>query len=223
MQPFRACGWEPAISVIAFGVLLGSSSSAVEGPSCSVQEVEYAIAGNLKVSETTMGQGNGIYKIGPGRAVLRFEGNNVQMVSLTMEEHLSVRANTLFGSTTVVTDARSRATPNACSGAAEGILSGRVLSWRTPVSGYRTDGALRCEGAFCGRAGAPPPGQSPLHIGPNAAPFKPFVFSPDMTTFTMATTAPVKTEQPKQASELALSGRQISRRCIAAVPRCGSR
>ncbi|HZU82891.1 MAG TPA: hypothetical protein VE987_08250 [Polyangiaceae bacterium] len=45
------------------------------------------------------------------------------------------------------------------------------------------------------------------------------MFSPDMKTFTMASTPAVKTEQPKQTSEVAVSGREVSRRCVD-VPAC---
>ena len=189
-------------------------------PSCE-WEIEYSLAANLKLSDTPMGEGDGIYPIGPGKVVLRWQNQNgqpggaVKMVEYKMREYFTIKSKTLFWTTTVVTDTNTAATPNTCSVAAEGALDGaRNLRWRTPVRGYRTDGTLSCEGSLCGKFGAPPPGQSPLHIGPNPVMFSPFVFSPDMKTFTMATTHVSKTDMPKQTGEIALSGREVRRACV---------
>jgi hypothetical protein len=47
--------------------------------------------------------------------------------------------------------------------------------------------------------------------------FNPFVFAPDMTTFTMATTHVSKTDMPKQSGEVALSGREMRRACVPVI------
>ena len=187
-------------------------------------EVEYGLSANLKLTETPMGEGDGVYNIGPGKAVLRYEnkggqpGGNVKMLQYQMREFFTIKSKTLFWTTTVITDTNTAATPNACSIAAEGALdASRQVVWRTPVRGYRTDGTLTCQGSLCGKFGAPPPGQSPLHIGPNPVGFKPFVFSADMKTFTMATTHVSKTDMPKQSGEIALAGREMRRACVPVV------
>ena len=201
-------------------LVVAPNDAIAQSPPCE-WEVEYTLAANLKLSETPMGQGDGIYPIGPGKVVLRYEnkggapGGNVKMRQYMMREYFTVKSKTLFWSTSVITDTNTAATPNACSVAAEGTLDGaRTIRWSTMISGYHTDGTLTCEGSMCGKFGAPPPGQSPLHIGPGPVVFSPFVFSTDMQTFTMATTHVAKTDMPKQSGEIALSGREVSRVCV---------
>jgi hypothetical protein len=200
------------------------SSAQGEAPKCS-WEVEYALAANLKLTDTPLGEGNGIYPIGPGTVVLRYDAepgrpSEVRMLRYTMREYFTIRSRTLVWTTTVITDTHTHATPDACSIAAQGSLdAAHVLRWQTPVRGYRTDGTLTCKGSLCGKFGAPPAGQTPLHIGPGPVPFKPFVFAPDMKTFTMASTHVSKTDMPKQSGEVALAGREVRRACVP-VPAC---
>ena len=205
-------------AVLASTVALLSASAFADAAPCAATEVEYTLAANLQLSDTPMGVADGVYPIGPGKTVLRFEGRNVKMLSYTMRESFTVHTTVAFWTTTVKMDAQSTATPNACSIAAEGTLEGRTIHWRTPVSGYRTDGTLTCSGAFCGQFGAPPRGQSPLHIGPAPAKFGDFVFAPDFETFTMAKTAGQKTEVPKQTSTVSNSGREVRRTCVGPQP-----
>ncbi len=219
------------VSVVAPLAVLGlvvapSGAGAQEtAPSCQ-WEIEYTLSANLKLTDTPMGEGDGIYRIGPGKVVLRYEdrggqpAGDVKMIQYTMREYFTIKSRTLFWTTTVITDTNTAATPNTCSIAAEGALSGRTINWRTPVRGYHTDGTLTCEGSLCGKFGAPPPGQMQLHIGPNPVWFKPFVFAPDMKTFTMATTHVSKTDMPKQSGEVALAGREMRRACVPIAP-CG--
>ncbi len=200
-------------------VALLSASAASDATSrCGVNDVEYTLAGKLELSDTPFGAGNGVYTIGPGKMVLRFDGQNVKMLSYTMHSAFTVRTKVAFISTTITSVTDSRATPNSCGVAAEGTLDGHMIHWRTPVSGYRTDGTVTCSG-FCGQFGAPPSGRSPIHIAPAPQRFSDFQFSPDMKTFTMPKTAGAKTEQPKQKSAVATSGREIRRTC-AGAPKC---
>jgi hypothetical protein len=204
-----------------FGVTLAASASSDEQAGeqpCAAQEVEYTLTASLELRDTPMGQGDGVYHIGPGRAVLRFQGRDVKLLAYTMQEHFRVHSKTLFWATNVQTDAVSSATPDQCSVAAEGTLDGETIHWRTPVAGYRTDGTLTCDGSFCGKMGAPPPGRSTLKIGPAPIPFGPFVFANGGKTFTMARTPATKTEQPKQTSAVAVSGREIRRTCVQPPP-----
>lgn len=141
------------------------------------------------------------------------------MLTYSMREYFVINAKTLFWTTSVTTDTRTAATPNGCSIAAEGQLAARILSWRTPVRGYHTDGMLTCTGSLCGKFGAPPPGQSELHIPPAPVLFSSFELSADAKTFTMAPTQVGKTEQPKQTSFLGLAGREARRTCVP-IPVC---
>ena len=174
-----------------------------------------------------MGEGDGIYPIGPGSAVLRWDdkngapGGDVKLLRYSMKESFTVTSKTLFWTTTVITDTRTTTAPapNACGVVAEGALDAkRAVQWRTWVSGYRFDGTLTCRGSLCGKFGAPPAGTSDLHVGPYPVRFNPFVFAPDMQTFTMQTTHVTRTEMPKQAGEVALAGREVRRACVPIAP-----
>jgi hypothetical protein len=194
------------------------------GPPCDAWDVEYTLAANLKLSDTPLGQGDGIYKIGPGRVVLRFEnlsgspGGNVQMRAYDMKEHFTIKSRTLFWSTVVETDTKTRVTPNACGVAATGKLADTKLGWSTPLSGYRTDGTLTCTGALCGKFGAPPAGKSEFHVAPHPVAFSPFDFDKGLRHFKMGYTYVSKTASPKQTAHIALAGTEVRRACVLKKP-----
>jgi len=210
--------------VVAVGLVIALAPAEAPaqdaGAPCDAFEIEYALSANLTLRDTPMGEGNGTYTIGPGRVVLRFEnrggapGGAVQMLAYTMREYFVINSKTLFWTTSVTTDTRTAVTPNTCAVTAEGQLANRTLSWRTPVRGYHTDGTLTCTGSLCGKFGAPPPGQSELHIPPNPVLFGPFELSADAKTFTMIPTQVAKTDMPKQTSFLGLAGREVRRTCV---------
>jgi hypothetical protein len=187
---------------------------------CEAWDIEYALVGRIELSETPMGQGDGTYPIGPGRMVLRFEDRGgkpegrVKMVAYDMRQAFTVVAKTLFWKTTVQNNARTLSLVNAC-GQPEGVLEATTVEWRAPIDGFRTDGTLTCDGSFCGKFGAPPPGESPLHIGPNAILFQPLQFGGDMKTFTMAKTFVARTESHKQTAHISVAGREAGRSCSA--------
>jgi hypothetical protein len=183
---------------------------------CDSWDAVYSVSGNLQLSDTPMGAGNGTYPIGPGKVVLRFDpgGGRVAMLAYEMSERFGIEAKKIFWTTRVDTDATARATvAGACGHAAEGAMRGHTLVWATKVNGLRTDGTLACKGSLCGQFGAPPPGTSPLHVGPEPVQLQPFEFSADGKTFTMASTFLSRTESPRQTAHLALSGREIGRSC----------
>ncbi len=167
-----------------------------------------------------MGAGDGNYTVGPGKVVLRFDNGRVQMLSYSMRENFTIHAHTVFWTTTVKTETQTAATPDSCSVAAEGTFDrgSRTLRWKTPVRGYHTDGTLECDGSMCGKFGAPPSGESQLHIPPGPVAFSPFVFSPDLQTFSMASTHVAKTSMPKQSAAIALAGREVRRTCVQPPP-----
>jgi hypothetical protein len=189
-------------------------------PPCEVTEVVYSLAANLKLSDTPMGAGNGVYPIGPGHVILRFERRNaqqqakVQMTAYQMLERFTIQSTALFWSTTVLTDVTTTTTPDAHGSVATGTLADRMLGWNSDLAGYRTDGTITCSGSLCGSFGAPPPGKSQLHIAPHPVRFRAFEFAPDMKTFTMPSTFVSKTDSPKQTAHILLAGREVRRTCV---------
>lgn len=213
--------------MLAIGVVtLSVAPVRADAPSC-VWEIEYDLAANLKLTETSMGQGDGVYPVGPGKAVLRYDdqngrpGRTVEMTKYAMREKVAIKARAVFWSAAVDIETRTAAEPGPCAVAAKGAVDASgTLRWSTPVRGYHTDGTLTCTGSVCGKFGAPAPGVTRLRIGAHPVWFSPFVFSPDGKTFTMATTHVSKTSLPKQSGEIALAGREVRRACVP-VPRCG--
>jgi hypothetical protein len=205
----------------SLGAVARGSGAAAQSPApepCEVWRVEYALNGSLQLTGTPMGQGDGIYPVGPGTLTLRFDDHGGQpagsakVLSYDVHQSFTVTARALFWRTSVFSDATTRGVLDVC-GPDEGRLEGTFLSWSAPVRSFVTEGTLDCEGAFCGAFGAPPPGQSALHVGPTPVQFRPFQFSRDMKTFTMASTFVTSTESPKQTSHMALAGREVRRSC----------
>jgi len=200
------------------------SAAADEEPPCNAWDVEYLLNANVKITDTTMGAGNGVFAIGPGRAVVRFDdrggapGGDAKLLEYRMKDHFTVTASILLASASVTADTVTQTTPNACGVAAEGALAGRSLRWRTPWSGMRSDGTVTCDGALCGKFGGPPSGQSPIHVPPHPVTFKPFEYSEDRKTFTMDYSIVSKQDSPSQTSLVALAGREVKRTCVLARP-----
>jgi hypothetical protein len=209
---------------VATSVVVGAVAlvpHAVDAEVCDAWDVEYVTAANLELRDTPMGEGDGVYRIGPGRAVIRYStsGEDAKLVSYQMTERFVIESRTLFWTTRVTTDSFTRTAPDRCGVVADGVKAGPMLRWTTPLAGYRTDGTLVCDGSLCGKFGAPPAGRSELHIPPHLVAFAPFKFSADGKTFSMPNTQVSKTETPKQTAFIALSGREARRTCVA-VRRC---
>jgi hypothetical protein len=208
-----------AVPFLLSMALAPAGVAAPEPTNCETQEVEYGVTGRLHVSDTPMGAGDGTYDVGPGRIVLRLEGSDPRsaralLQSYEMREHFTVTAHAVFWKTSVTTDAVARAPDQARLPAAEGTLVGKTLTWTSQVRGYRTDGTLSCIGDMCGSFGAPPKGQSAIVPPENAVKLTPFRFSTDESTFTMDYTLLSTSSSPKQRTQLALSGRELSRKCV---------
>jgi hypothetical protein len=205
---------------------VASSAKSEEAPPCEAYDVEYSLSSNLELSDTPMGQGNGVYKIGPGTAVVHFERRGdgtmtAKMVSYSMKERFKVDAKTVFWKTHVTTDSRTTVGSDACGVVASGVLSGRTLDWKSDIRAARTDGTLTCDGSMCGKFGAPPSGTSQLHVAPHDTRFRAWVFAPDMRSFTMEKTWMSRSESPKQEAHITLTGKEVRRVCMTA-PRCPS-
>ena len=221
MPTLRPCPMLVASALVAAAsVALLPGRASADDPACDAWEVEYALSANLQLRDTPMGEGDGIYRIGPGSVVVRFEdrggrpGGSAKMLSYRMREYFQITSKTLFWTTSVTTDTRTDTIPDQCAVVAEGKLVDRVLRWSTPVRGYHTDGTLTCDGSLCGKFGAPPPGRSELHIPPGPVQFSPFQYSADLKTFTMANTFVSKTSMPKQTGYVALAGREMRHSCV---------
>lgn len=188
---------------------------------CRAWDIAYTLAANLKLTDTPLGQGNGVYRVGPGQLTLRFDdvagkpAGEARLLAYRLREHFTVKTTTLFWTTSVTTNARTTASRRASGFVAHGRLVNHTLNWSLPLHGYRTDGTLTCDGSLCGKFGAPPAGTSQLHVPPHDVTFKPFKFSRDLSTFTMRYAFISKTEMPKHTAHLALAGRATHRMCIA--------
>ena len=199
----------------------------LQDPPCDALTVEYTLSANLQLTETPMGKGDGVYRIGPGVAVLRFEQRDgvpsgpAQLVSYGMVERFKIDARTAFWRTHVTTDSRTTVASDSCGVVANARLVGRRLEWTSDVRA-RTDGKLTCVGSLCGKFGAPPSGTSALHVPPHDVRFNKWTFAPDMRSFTMESTWMATSESPKQTAHVALTGREVRRGC-ATVPQCPSR
>jgi hypothetical protein len=197
-----------------------ATNAFADAPPCTV---EYDLSAQLTISDTPLGQGNGTHAIGPGRAVVRFDGPNVQLLAYSMHATFAVRPRTAFWRTTVVTDVQSEGTPDERGIVATGTFDGQRIHWTTPLRGYHTDGTLDCSGAFCGKFTAPPHGKSPLQIGPAPQPFSDWTFAPDGKSFAMPKTQFPRTQTPKQSSAVAISGTEAKRTCAPAKAPSASR
>jgi hypothetical protein len=66
---------------------------------------------------------------------------------------------------------------------------------------------------MCGQFGAPDPGTTELHVGPNPIDLRPFEFDAEMKTFSMPYALISQSSSPKQRSFLAIGGREVRRSC----------
>jgi hypothetical protein len=219
----RSAGFLHAgLAVIAAGGLLallprGASAQSSQAP-CESWDVEYDLSGNMQLSDTPMGQGDGTYLVGPGKMALRFDDHEGRpygragLASYELRQAFTVVSKTLFWKTQVASDVTTRAVGQAC-GTMGGSLAGGTLTWSRPIA-FKSDGTLNCDGSFCGKFGAPPPGVSELHMPAEGVILSPFQYASDMKTFTMARTLVSKSESPKQTAHLALAGREVRRTCV---------
>ncbi|MCL2725943.1 MAG: hypothetical protein FWD69_16080 [Polyangiaceae bacterium] len=208
---FAVIGWISTVRV--------PQAIAQEAASCTAWDVEYVLAAKLKLSDTPKGAGDGVYPVGPGTMVIRFAGADgkagpAEMRKYTMTQNFRVDSTVLFWKTHVVTASKTTTTPDGQGVVAKGQVQGKSLKWQTPLAGCRTDGTLTCDGSLCGKFGAPPPGQSELHVPPHAVEFQPLTFSDDMKTFSMPSTFVAKTDNPQQTAHIAISGRETNRTCV---------
>jgi hypothetical protein len=214
----RIVGLGAAVAAISLGLTTAPASA--DGPACSAWDVEYALNGNMKLADTMMGAADGIYPIGPGRAVVRFEdrggqpAGHARLTAYGIHERIAITSKALFMSATLVTETNSRAAADGNGLVTEGNLNDHTLAWSGPMRAYRTDGTTTCDGSLCGKFGAPPQGVSQVHMGPRTVQPAPFQFGPDMKTFSMSYIQTAQSDSPKQTTYEAVSGREVRRTCV---------
>jgi hypothetical protein len=215
--------WGKRAISFSFAALLGVAVS-VNAPAargqaepsqpCDAWRVEYALAANLTLTDTPHRSGDGTYRVGPGRAVLLFRGQDVQLLGYSMQEHFPVQPRSIVGSADIDVNLVTRS-DEGC-GVAHGVLQGNVLHWTSRVRNYRSDGTTTCEGGLCGKFGAPKEGTNPWGLRPQDVTFGSFTFAPDGKTFTMPNTFVETSKDPQQTAHVALAGREVRRECVPA-------
>ncbi len=203
-------------------------------PRCEAWEIEYALAAQVRLSDTMMGAGDGEHAIGPGRLVLRFEdlggkpGGAVRLTGYEMRDEFAVDSGAVFFRTQVLNQTRTTVDLGGCGAGAAGVLEtrgggesggGAELRWTEPVRTMHTDGRVHCEGLFCGKLGAPPQGWSPVHTPPHDAELLPLRFSESLSYFSMDYSVVSRMTSPRQTSRIALQGTEVRRACAPAL-RC---
>jgi hypothetical protein len=167
---------------------------------CQVWEITYDLEGStFEISGTPLMAGDQVNTVtmpydaddhvGPGTFVLRFQdvggapGGLAAMVAYTMSIHFVIDS----GVTTVATDIEAEAGPDEC-GLTVGNLAGTTVAWAPPaIVGTHSMGQVLCTGALCGAGGLPNGDPVPQDETSDQL-VSDFVFSEDLSSFTMAPT-----------------------------------
>lgn len=187
---------------------------------CESWLIEYSLQGSeFEIRNTLLGAGDAINTIGPGRARLRFSGDDTGPKAgpvLLLDYEMKMD----FDVAMVVTDITTTAGPDDC-GVAMGTRTSSVVTWSSPVRGYRSQGTVTCGASefLCGAAGLPQ-NMPVAQDSTSDQALMPFVFEgPDsFASFTMS-----EVEVPNDDAGdtfLRLSGVEVSRRCAAIPPDC---
>jgi hypothetical protein len=218
MLPSRALLTMAAVLAL---VSVPHSASAEASDDCRVVDVQYDLSANLKITDTAMGAGDGVHRIGPGKVVLRFDDRHgerhARLLVYDLRQNFTVVAKALLWTTRVSTDIQMRASLAPSSSVVEGTLGGNTLRWAGRASGVRSDGTLTCEGSMCGKFGAPPAGISEIHTGPSSITLKPFEFAADMRTFTMPFAVVSESDVPRERTLVSMAGREVRRICVSSA------
>jgi hypothetical protein len=149
------------LAALACGVLVGLATlataprPAAAQPSatdvaagCAQRVSQYQVNGTLRITDTTMGAGDGTFPVGPGTLVLRVDtlAARTTLVRFDLQERFAIHPNVVLWHATLVTDSATHAVPDATGAAASGRwFQDGVLQWDTPLHKYRSDGALTCD------------------------------------------------------------------------------
>ncbi|MCX4240326.1 hypothetical protein [Paraliomyxa miuraensis] len=167
---------------------------------CQVWEITYDLEGSeFEISGTPFMAGDQVNvltmpydaddTVGPGTFVLRFQdmggepGGMAAMAAYQASLHFVVNS----GVTTVSTDLETDAGPEEC-GVTTGMLAGDTVAWMpSAIVGHHSMGQILCEGALCGAGGLP--NGKPVPVDEvSDQPVSDFVFSGDLSSFTMEQT-----------------------------------
>jgi hypothetical protein len=184
---------------------------------CAQWEMAYAITGTLRVKETPMGAGDGVFPVGPGTLVLRVDARaaRVALRDLQLREQFAIHPNAMMWNATIVTDAAARALSDGERAVAVGTKGADgAVTWTEPLRIYRSDGWLTCDGSLCGKFGAPRAGHSELHQISRTVRLEPLRFDRDGRTFRMDFALVSSSEAPHQRTYLALAGRLTAKKCL---------
>ena len=199
-----------ATALLLFGSRDRSGEAAAQ--ECGAWQVEYSVSGNLQLSDTPMGAGNGTYRVGPGRMVLRFAGGSVALLSYEMPERFGIESKRCLDHArehrrdgeSHTRGMRSRPERDHARNDARLVVEARRLS-------HRRDG--RVPGVDVRQVRGAATGTSPLHIGPSSIALQPFEFSRDGKTFTIGIGLRVEDRRASANGPLSLSGREVRRSC----------
>lgn len=174
------------------------TTSGSTGPAgdCQVWEITYDLEGSeFEVSDTPMGAGDQVNvvtmpydaddHVGPGTFVLRFQDEGGAPGGLAAMTYYEMGIHFVVGGiVTVATDLDAEAGPEEC-GVTTGMLEGTTVSWMpSAIVDHHTMGQLLCTGALCGLGGLPNGDPVPVDET-NDQPVNDFVFSDDLSSFTM--------------------------------------
>jgi hypothetical protein len=196
-------------------------------PACGAWIVDYRLAAGttLKITDTSMGAGNGQWPVGPGPARVRFTDvggapgpGAAALLDLQVATRFTVSSSTFGMHVKVATDGVSRLTPDACGVVARGTLAGDTLTFGERGRGYRARATLTCSGNVCGHFGAPPEGRSQQRTGPYPVRLKPLRFRDGVSHFSMPFVEIERTKDPKQVTHLKLEAQEVRRTCAPRPP-----
>jgi hypothetical protein len=196
-------------------------SSSELTPTCAQWELEYSITGSLRITGTATGAGDGTFPVGPGTLVLRIDARaaGVSLMGFQLHERFSIHPTAMMWNAIIVTDVAARASSDGAGAVALGTRTGDgIVRWAGPLSAYRSDGVLTCDGSLCGKFGAPTAGRNDLHQVSRTVRLQPLRFDHDGQVFRMDAALVSSSESPRQRTYLALSGRRTTKRCVAPAP-----
>jgi hypothetical protein len=206
-----------AITVATLRPAAGEMTAGAAPASCATWEARYTVNGTLHIANTTMGAGDGYFRVGPGTLVLRVDATTgrAALTGFELHERFALRPSAPLWSATVATDAWARFAPDARGADGPGWLSGDgVLHWSGPLRSYRSDGSILCDGSLCGKFGAPASGRTELHTLTPQVQLQPLQFDADRATFQMDYALVSESSSPRQKTYLALAGRRTDRICL---------
>jgi hypothetical protein len=194
-----------------------------------VWEITYDLTGSaFELADTLMGAGDQVNTVtepydsddhvGPGTMVLRFQDVNGAPAGLVSLFSYEMTMNFVVGSfvSAVTTDLQNRAGPGECS-VTTGTLTGDTVAWNpAALVGHRSLGSILCEGSMCGLANFEDGEPQAVDLTADQ-PLGEFVFTADLSEFTMAKTAIVEDEN--STTTWTYEGTETDRQRIAA-PAC---